>query len=79
MAEAKENLVPRSYRLPAGDVEMIERLAANNILGSNPSAVVRAVITAALKELVQTEYVRKHQETMRLLAKPAGDNEEGPQ
>lgn len=58
---------------------MIERLAANGILGSNPSAVVRAVLTAALKDLVQTEYVRKHQETMRLLTKSASDDEKAPQ
>lgn len=66
---AEEKTVQKSYRLPVGDVEMIERLADNQILGANPSAVVRAIISAALKELVQSEFVKKHKETMELLSK----------
>jgi uncharacterized membrane protein len=66
---ADEKMVQKSYRLPAGDVEMIERLADNQILGANSSAVVRTIISAALKELVQTEYVKKHKKTMELLSK----------
>jgi hypothetical protein len=66
----KEKTVQKTYRLPSADVDMIELLADKQILGSNPSAVVRTIISNALKELIETEYVKKHQDTLeRLKAK----------
>jgi Arc/MetJ-type ribon-helix-helix transcriptional regulator len=69
VADDKENLIPRSYRLPASQVEMIESLAAKQIFGSNRSGIVRTLLDRAIKELVETDYVKKHLETVKLLKK----------
>ena len=67
MADDKEALVPQSYRLPASQVAMIEALAASKIFGTNKSGIVRTLLDRAFKELVETEYVRKHFDTMKRL------------
>ena len=69
MAAEKENGVQRTYRLPAADVELIELLAEKGILGANPTAVVRALLSAALKDLVEKEYPQKHHATLEFLKK----------
>ncbi len=70
MAEEKEEKAEqRTYRLPVGQVEFIELLAARRILGSNRSAVVRALLGNAIKDLVENEFVKKHLETLELLKK----------
>ena len=67
MAEDKEKTVQKTYRLPAGDVELVELLARKRILGSNPSAVVRALLSGALRQLVENDYVKKYGETIQRL------------
>lgn len=69
VGEGKEKTLQRTYRLPAGDVELIELLAKNGMLGSNRSAVVRALVSKALRELTDSEYVRKYKEQVDLLKK----------
>lgn len=51
--EKKERTLQRTYRLPAEDVHTIEDLARHGMLGSNRSAVVRTLLSAALKDLTQ--------------------------
>lgn len=48
---------------------MIEGLQARKIFGSNKSGVVRTLLDRAIKELVETDYVKKHLETNKLLRK----------
>ena len=68
MAEKKEK-PSKSFRLSAAQVEIIEALAANGILGTNRSDVVRALLERAIQELVKSDYVRMHQETLERLKK----------
>ncbi len=63
-----DNLVPQSYRLPASQVDFIEALAASGMFGKKAD-VVRTLLDRAIKELVETDYVRKHLETIKLLGK----------
>lgn len=67
MAEQKEKTVQRSYRLPAADVEVIDLLAKKGILGANSSAVVRTLLSAAIKDLIEKEYPQKHEKTLEFL------------
>ena len=67
--EVKEKTAQKTYRLPVGDIELIEALAKKRMLGSTPSAVVRTLLAIGLKGLVESEYVKKHQETLELLKK----------
>ena len=69
MAGEKEKTVQRTYRLPATDVELIDLLAAKGILGGNSSAIVRTLLSAALKDLVEKEYPQKHHATLEFLKK----------
>lgn len=69
MAEEKEKTVQKTYRLPSGDVEMIEALARNRMLGSTPSAVMRTLVSNALQEIAKSEYVEKQLKTLKLLSK----------
>lgn len=65
--EGKERTDQKSVSLPTSDWEMIELLAKNGMIGSNRSAVVRSLVQAGLKGLVESEYVKKQIETMKLL------------
>lgn len=67
MADGKDTLVAKTYRIPVYEVEFIESLADKKLLGVNNSDVVRTLLDRAIKELIETEYVRKHLETMKLL------------
>ena len=69
MAEEKEKTVQKSYRLPVGQVEFIELLAARQILGATRSAVVRTLLGTAIQDLIKNEFVKKHLETLELLRK----------
>ena len=70
MAESKEKLIAKSYRLPAGDVAFIDKLANRGILGQNASAVLRTLLSYAIKDLVEKDFVKKHRETMEELDRP---------
>lgn len=48
-------------------METIELLAKNSMLGSNASAVMRALVSGALRQLAESEYVKKQKEALRLL------------
>jgi len=67
VADGKDTLVAKTYRIPVYEVEFIESLADKKLLGVNNSDVVRTLLDRAIKELIETEYVRKHLETMKLL------------
>jgi hypothetical protein len=67
VAEDKEKTIQKSVRLPVGDMETIELLAQNSMLGSNRSAVMRALISGALRQLAESEYVKKQKEALKLL------------
>jgi hypothetical protein len=69
VASDRETLVPRSYRLPASQAQIIESLRRHKIFGSNRSGIVRTLLDRAIKELVETDYVKKHLETVKLLRK----------
>jgi hypothetical protein len=69
VAEETDKLIQRSYRLPESQVEMIEALAAKKVLGGNKSDVLRTLLDRAIKELIETEYVRKKADTMKRLKK----------
>jgi hypothetical protein len=69
MDEKTERLVPKSYRLPAGLVEVIERLVELRVLGTNETAVVRTLLTNAIQDLTEKEFVRKHLDSLALLKK----------
>ena len=69
MAEPKEKTEKETYRLPAGDVELIRSLAARNILGSNRSAVARVLLSNAIQEFTKSEYLKKYLEQAELLRK----------
>lgn len=69
MAEIKEKTVQQSYRLPVEQVEFIDQLAGLQILGANRSAVMRTLLNNAIKDLVESEFVRKYRETNELLKK----------
>lgn len=63
----KVKLVPKSFRLPQADLDFIQALRQGGLFGATESDVVRNLITFAKKDLIENEYVRKHQESMRLL------------
>jgi Arc/MetJ-type ribon-helix-helix transcriptional regulator len=67
VADDKDTLVQKTYKLPPYEVEFIESLARKKLLGANNSDVVRTLLDRAIKELIETEYVRKHLEAMELL------------
>ncbi len=69
MAENKEKTVQKTYRLPVEQVAFIELLAKRQILGVNGSAVVRSLLTSAIRELIEKDYVKKYIETNELLTK----------
>ena len=69
MAEEKEKTIQKSYRLPAGLVEFIDLLVAKRIYGATRSAVVRQLLNNAYKDVIESEFVKKHMETMELLKK----------
>jgi len=61
--------VPRSYRISREQSEFIQELVALQILGTNGSAVLRTLLNNAIKELVESEFVRKYKEGRGLLKK----------
>lgn len=63
----KVKLVPKSFRLPQSDVDFILALKNGQVLGATESDVVRNLIAFAKKDLIENEFVRKYQESMRLL------------
>lgn len=69
MDEKQERLVAKSYRLPAGLVEFIERLVALRVLGTNESAVVRTLLSNAVQDLADKEFIRKHLASLEMLKK----------
>lgn len=71
MAKDSDTLVPKSYRLPVAQVDFIEALTRSGIFGSRESEVVRTLLERAIKELVETDYARKHIETLKALHKAA--------
>jgi Arc/MetJ-type ribon-helix-helix transcriptional regulator len=73
--EKPEPMVPQNYRLPAQQVEFIELLVKKQIFGSNRSAVVRNLLTSAIRELIEQEFVKKSIDTFRLL-KDEGDGKQ---
>jgi Arc/MetJ-type ribon-helix-helix transcriptional regulator len=82
VADGKDTLVPKSYRIPVYQAEFVESLVKNKLFGTNNSDVVRTLLDRAIKELIETEYVRKHFETMELLrgaGSPRGDEPSPPQ
>ena len=52
---------PKSYRLWPAQVAFIEGLIKTGIYGSTDADVVRAMLDLAIKQVVETEYVRKYQ------------------
>ena len=68
-AVAKDTLVPQNCRLTRAQVEFIEGLEALGVFGDTKSDVMRTLLDRAMKELVETEYVKKHLATMELLPK----------
>ena len=58
-SEERETTEQRSYRLPLEDIKIIEGLAAKGLLGTNKSAVVRELLRIAIKELVNSDYLKK--------------------
>jgi hypothetical protein len=48
-------------RLTPSQMQVIEGLAAKGILGTNDSEVIRALLDRAIRQLVETDYVRLHQ------------------
>lgn len=69
MGEKTERQIPKSYRLPAGLVETIEKLVALRVLGTNESAVVRTLLANAIQDLTDKEFIKKHLEGTELLKK----------
>lgn len=68
MAKAeKVKLVPKSFRLPQADVDFILALKNGQVFGASESDVVRNLIAFAKKDLIENEFVRKYQESMKLL------------
>lgn len=67
MAKDQEKTIQRTYRLPAGDVEMLDLLAKSGLLGSSPTAVLRALVSDGLRRLAESEYVKKQKEALKLL------------
>ena len=62
--------VPKSYRIQREQAEFIEQLVTLQILGGNGSAVMRALLDIAIKDLIQNEFVRKYKETRAILKNP---------
>ena len=51
-------------RLTPTQIQVIEGLVAKGILGTNDSEVIRALLDRAIRQLVESDYVRLHQETL---------------
>jgi len=58
--DQKENLVKCNFRIEAGQVAFIEKLAKLKVLGSNDSAVVRSLLGRAIDSLVQGDFITKY-------------------
>ena len=56
-------------RLTPAQLQIIDALVDNGILGTNDSEVVRALLDRAIQELVKSDYVRLHQDTLERLKK----------
>lgn len=69
VARDADKLVAKSYRLPQNQVEFIRLLKDRGVLGGNESDVVRTLLDRAIKELTETEYIKKHFEQLKLLGK----------
>jgi hypothetical protein len=54
-------------RLTPVQLEVIQGLVDKGILGTNESEVLRALLDRAIQDLIKTDYVRLHQETLRRL------------
>ncbi len=61
--------VPKSYRISKEQSEFIEELVALQIMGTNGSAVIRTLLDNAIRELTESEFVRKYKESRVLLKK----------
>lgn len=64
----REKMLSQTYRLPSGVVDFIEKLVAKQMLGQNKSAVVRHLLERSIREIIDTEFVRKHEDTMQILS-----------
>jgi len=69
MSEEKEKASLQSYRLPSAQIEFINQLKTIGILGSTKSAVARALIDRGIKDIIDSEFVKKYLETTELLKK----------
>ena len=68
-----DNLVKKTYRLPKSQVDFMEALANAGLFGKEPD-VVRTLLDRAIKELTETEYVKKHFESLKLLKSGGKDD-----
>ena len=59
----------KSYRLTAGQVTFIKELADNGFFGTNDSEVVRSLLDMAIKELVDSDYIKRHEGNVEFLRK----------
>ena len=74
VADGKDTLVSKTYRIPQYQADFIESLAERKLLGANNSDVARTLLDRAIKELIETEYVKKYLETMALVKKRGRGN-----
>jgi len=51
-------------RLTPTQIQVIQGLVEKGILGTNDSEVIRALLDRAIRQLVESDYVRLHQETL---------------
>lgn len=70
-----DNLVKKTYRLPQSQVDFVLALANAGLFGKEAD-VVRTLLDRAIKELTETEYVKKHFESLRLLQNGASNGDE---
>ena len=61
----------KSYRFTPAQRTFIDGLIGTGIYGTKDADVVRALIDLAMKTIVDSEYIRKHQETLERM-KPKG-------
>jgi Arc/MetJ-type ribon-helix-helix transcriptional regulator len=54
----------KSYRLTPAQRAFINGLIETGIFGGKDAEVVRALLDLAIRHVIDTEYVRKHQETL---------------
>lgn len=62
-----EPLNMQDLHLSAHDTFIIDSLAKRELLGTCPAEVAATLISMALRDLVDTEFVRKYVEMRRLL------------